>query len=54
VTAKLSNYEPLMTAVFWYAVSLTTSLEFLPYLCMDKRRVICFTVLVLPHIVILK
>ena len=54
VTAKLYNYKSLMPVVSGYAVSFTTSLEFLPYLCMDKRRVICITVLVLTHIVILK
>ena len=51
VNAKLHDSESLITEVCGYAVGLATSQEFLPYFCIDKRRVMCPTVLVLPQIV---
>jgi hypothetical protein len=47
VSGKLYSSESLATGVSGYAVRLTTSLEFLPYLRIDKRSFVCFTVLVL-------
>ena len=54
VNAKLHNSESRMTGARGYAVRLATSLEFLPYFYIDRRRVMCCTVLVLAQIVTFK